>query len=616
MDNKTSPKIYFTIIFLFIIFFKINAQQKVVNLADFGISMQVDATSSVYQAIQSVDGKNAKIVFPKGTYHFYPEKAYGKYHAITNHDNIYRYITFPLLNCENIEIDGQGSEFIFHGTITPFVVENSTNIKLRNFSIDWDKPFYMQAQVVSTDSVNKTFDLEVADFTEHKFELNRLLFTVNDQEMPYLGMHYVFDPQTKAIAYRGSEYIIDGRNKTRMVQVQKLNENRYKIINSNLKRLPNVGWVYVFKGPNGINRFSPGIHLTDSKNIEVENVNVYTAGGMAIIGEKSENIYLNKFDVRLREGTNRMLTTTADATHFCNCKGKLLIENCFFENMMDDACNVHGTYLRISEIVNKNTLRARVVHFQQTDFNFAESGDSIQFIQNKTILPVGGEVLKSVKRINEKFYEFTFEKEIPSNVMIDDGLENISWYPEFTFRNNVVQNARARGVLASNRNATLIENNSFSSDGYAIHIEGDMDLWHESGSVRNLIIRNNKFLDQCYNGKDGAVISITPHYDSIVAGKYYESNIIIENNSFQTFDNAILYAKSTVNLIFKNNSIKPSNTYPQIFPDSPAVRVENCKNILITGNKYEGTKKAWVESDVESTQTLKFEKKQNGFKVR
>ena len=37
--------------------------------------------------------------------------------------------------------------------------------------------------------------------------------------------------------------------------------------------------------------------------------------------------------------------------------------------------------------------------------------------------------------------------------------------------------------------------------------------------------------------------------------KYFHSNIRIENNVFETFDEPILYAKSVENLIYRNNTV-------------------------------------------------------------
>ncbi|NDP22218.1 MAG: right-handed parallel beta-helix repeat-containing protein [Paludibacter sp.] len=589
--------------------------QKIVNLSDFNIVGSKDATPCVYEALKSVEGKDAKLVFPKGIYHFYPDKAFGKYHAITNHDNSYKYFAFPLINCKNIEIDGQGSEFIFHGVMTPVLVENSENITLKNFSIDWQEPFYLQAKVASVDTQNKTFDLFISNEIRHQIEGNRLSFSTNGLYIPFLGEHIVFDPKTKAVAYNSINYNLGSKNANRLIEVKAVEKNRCTVLNSSVKQLPKVGYIYVFKGPNGMNRFAPAMHLSSSKNLNLTNINIYQAGGMGLIAEKTENIHLNSFNVKLREGTNRILTTTADATHFCNCKGVVLIENCLFENMLDDGSNIHGTYMRISEIVNNNTIRVRLVHPQQWDYNFASSGDSIEFIQNKTLLPVASYRLKSVTKINEKFYEITFENDIPESVKIDDGIENISWYPKLIFRNNVVRNNRARSILISNRYKTIIENNSFSSMMSSVLFEGDMNYWHESGAVNDVVIRNNKFHDNVYGGGKGSVIWINPRLDSIVSGQYYERNIRIENNSFETFDNSILNAKSVNGLIFKNNSIVETKTYPKLNPELPAINMQNCSNIVIQGNTYQGSSKRMIDIDNQSKVTLVLDNNQKGFKV-
>lgn len=87
----------------------------------------------------------------------------------------------------------------------------------------------------------------------------------------------------------------------------------------------------------------------------------------------------------------------------------------------------------------------------------------------------------------------------------------MSWYPELIFRNNVVRNNRARSILVSTPRKVIIEGNTFSSMMSAILFEGDMDHWYESGAVRDVTIRNNKFLDGTYGGADFPTIFINPH---------------------------------------------------------------------------------------------------------
>lgn len=591
--------------------FNMSAQKRI-SMSDLGIATQKDATPLVLKALEQTDYKDAVLVFPKGTYHFYPDKAVGKYHTVTNHDNSYKYFAFPLIHCTNIEIDGNDSEFIFHGVITPFLIENSTDIRLKNFSIDWEEPFYLQAEVLESNAKEQSIDIAVNPMTKVEFEGNRLGFRTNDLSLPFLGESMVFDPQTNAVAYNAQAYLLNGVS-SRSTFDQALGGNNYRVKARFSKTTAPKGMIYVFKGPNRSNRLAPAIHLKKSSNLQLTDINIYHAGGMGVIGEKSKNIRLNKVNVKLREGSGRMVSTTADATHFCNCKGELLIENCLFENMLDDATNIHGTYIKISELVDSHTVRAGVNHAQQSDYDFAIPGDTVQFITNETLLPIEPAKVKSIRKINDHLFELSFVNKLPSTLKVDDAIDNITWYPAIIFRNNTVRNNRARSVLISSRNKTLIENNSFSSMMTSILLEGDLNHWYESGAVNDVVIRNNTFYDCVYGGGKGSVIWIHPRMKTTDKDHPYEKNIVIESNEFRTFDNSILSALSVDGLIFRNNKIVETNTYPKLFPELPAIEVRDGLNTIIQNNSFEGKAPARIVIDDNSCRSLKMDKKQKGF---
>jgi hypothetical protein len=107
-------------------------------LKEYGILSAIDATPIVINALKDCKSKNIKkLSFPKGVYHFYPTFAPDKYCAITNNDNGLKRTPFPIIDFHNFEIDGNGSEFIFHGKMIPFIIEESTAIVVKNLSVDW-----------------------------------------------------------------------------------------------------------------------------------------------------------------------------------------------------------------------------------------------------------------------------------------------------------------------------------------------------------------------------------------------------------------------------------------------------------------------------------------------
>ena len=89
-----------------------------------------------------------KLVFPKGRYDFWPEKAEEAYYFISNNDEGLKRVAFLLRAMQNLEIDGQGSIFVFHGFLNPFIIDGSKNITLKNVTLDFARTFHSEATIL------------------------------------------------------------------------------------------------------------------------------------------------------------------------------------------------------------------------------------------------------------------------------------------------------------------------------------------------------------------------------------------------------------------------------------------------------------------------------------
>lgn len=263
----------------------------------------------------------------------------------------------------------------------------------------------------------------------------------------------------------------------------------------------------------------------------------------------------------------------------------VLIEECVFENMLDDATNVHGSYVRVTGITAPDQVIARINHPQQAGYEFAGKGDEIDVVDAETLLAKHTLRVKKSERINAHYIRLTFTAPVEGRLTVGDGLENMSWYPELIFRNNVVRNNRARSILVSTPRKVVVEGNTFSSMMSAILFEGDMDHWYESGAVRDVTIRNNRFLDGTYGGADFPTIFINPHQKKEVPGHPYERNITIEGNLFRTFNEQLLRAKSVGGLIFRDNTIELSEKYKP-YNDLPTIDIRSSQQVVIENNRY------------------------------
>ena len=561
-----------------------------------------DITATVREAISCAKEKEIKIVFEKGVYNFLPEYAHTRFSYITNHGNGYKNVAFRFEDFNLVEVDGNGSEFIFHGQFAPFQFENCKNIKVKNITIDWNIPFIFQAEVLATNTKEGYMDVKpLTDGYSWNFKENNITFpNINGFNFHELGHTHCFDPKTKS-TFHGSFGLHLNPKK-----VKKLQKEVFRFYEK-LQKFPPVGAIVASKGGKHLNRYAPAFQTQECKNVVYDKVIIHHALGMGFLFERTENIKIINSGVYTRDGSDRYISSTADATHFANCKGDVLVENCRIEGMLDDGTNVHGTYVKIDKVIDEYSVQIALHHFEQKGFKFADKDDEVWFIQKPS--PSRGAVNKVSRAefINDTYTKLTFENKIPANLAKGDVLENKTWNPVFTMRNCKVTKHRARNAMIKTPLKIVIEGNYFSSDMASIGLRGETFKWYESGAVEDVIIRNNTFVDCGHGGTDHPVLWVSPKLNKgFDQTEIYDRNIIFENNIIETFNNRIVWADRLDNLMFKNNTIKFVKTSENQYPKAPLFDIINSKNISILNNKLEGFFNVdFIKTDKTSQKTLK-----------
>ncbi len=570
-----------------------------------------DVTYELRRAIESAAGyDNLTIELEAGTYKLSPELAFEKYAPITNHGNGLKRIAFPLEGFESVVVEGNGAKLLFHSQMMPFLFEGCDKVEVRDLTIDWDIPFTFLAEVIDTNAeegwrvVRPRTKREGFSWVLSKGKINYP--NIDGFNYKYLGSTLAFDAVTKRPVVGAIDTHSDPS------KVERLKNGDLKIYEK-MRYMPPVGSLLSSKGDRENDRYAPAFDFKECRNILLEGITIHHALGMGFLFERSENITIKDSKIVLSEGSNRVISSTADATHFANCRGDILIEGCRFENMLDDGTNVHGTYVKVTEIVDNNTLRVEFQHFEQLGFNFAGAGDEMWFIHSPS--PERGEtaVVKSVKRINEAITEITFEKPLPEAVAVGDVLENKTWNPTFTMRGCTIQNHRARSIVLKTPLKTVIEDNYFSSMMSGVLFRGEMKNWYESGAVEDVLIQNNTFENSADCGTIHAALYITPlfnpEFDSTIL---YDRNIRFIGNTIRNVNPRVVIADRVEGLVVEGNKIERTEDYVAPFPDAPMFEIINSKDVSITNNTYKGAKPNVLVVDKSSKSTLKIENN-NGF---
>lgn len=583
---------------------KLHAQD--FRLSNYLNENEKDATLAVLTMLQDAsEYKDSKVIIEEGVYHFYPEKAYEQYSFVSNHDNTMRRIAFPIKGFDGLTLQASGAKFIFHGLMMPFLIEDSKNIDISGFSIDWHIPLHSEALVVANDQENGSVDLKIAESFPYTIRNEKLIFIKEGYEHD-LGNAILYDPLRKAVAYNTNDYTplrmnknieirnmhsFDFQNYVDLRSPEYVYQNQENILKAEelahgfvrisglSKSPPPIGMVLVAKGQNGDNRTANAIHINKSQDIKIHDVTIHHAGGMGVIGERSINITLDNMKIYPNPESGLVVSTTADASHFVNCKGEIIINNCNFRNQLDDATNVHGSYVIVSDVLSPNKVGVRVGHFQQGGFDFAEAGDRIGFINQKKSANVELETtVQHVNKLNERYYIITLSENIASKLSDEYVVENLDWYPELTITNNHFADNRARGILLSTPKRTIVQNNYFSNMMSAIFIPVELSWWYESGSAQDLLIEGNTFGDCAYGGGDRPVIYIETDLDK---NDYIFGNIIIKNNTFLNFNPSILKANGVRYLEFSNNKIENSKTFPALNPNAYVLDVHHIDTLVV-----------------------------------
>ena len=546
-----------------------------------------DITSVLLDALNALPRRASKLTLPAGRYYITPDLLPERRLAITNHDNGVKRIAFLLEGFHDLVIEGHDTELIFRGYVLPFYVKGSQGVTVRGLSVDWETPFFIQGEVVSSDPDAGHYTLRMYEKGyEWRIEDSRLVFPLSVPAFSSLGESLLFDRETQAPVYRAKDF--DLHRKTNDVRVRR-NDDGTVTFFERLRRYPEPGTVLTFKGPMGGNRYAPVFHVIDSRDVRIEEVNIYHAPGMGILAERSGDVTLERVRVMLPPGSDRMVSTTADATHFCNCRGRVVIENCRFENMLDDGCNIHGTYAEVTEILAPDRVRVRLGHFQQAGFEFAGVGDEIWFLVAPSRERAATRSVCGVERQDDLHLTLTFATPLPEGLDVGDILENKTWNTEeYIVKNTIFRNHRARNLVIKTPGRVVVRNNLFSSMMAAILVKTDMSFWYESGAVDDVEIADNRFEECVSGGGKFGVITVGNSREKRFPDGIMHRNIRIEGNLIRTFDSNILDAEYVDGLVFRNNRMERTDTWAPISPERPVLLLKHNRNLTIEGNTCNG----------------------------
>ncbi len=259
-------------------------------------------------------GVPARIVFPKGTYHFASDL------ELSYNDG-----AFQLIGVHDLEIDGNGSELIITRSQMGLVyAKGCTNIAVRNFTVDYDPLPFTQGTIESVNAGDGSFILKrdegYPDPAEAPFS-----------SPLFASFGVVMDPSGNGrLKYGVSDHFMVEKRETLDGQ-----RNRLEL-----------------KGGKDIKSLQPGDRFVlncragamarafDTTNITLQNITTYAIPGCFVQGAVLSEV--NVLGCRALRKGNRMIVSGADGIHIQGARVGPWVEDCEFEGLLDDCFIVYN----------------------------------------------------------------------------------------------------------------------------------------------------------------------------------------------------------------------------------------------------------------------------------
>ena len=503
-----------------------------------------------------------RIRFAPGRYDFHPEHAYREAWQISNTNSDpdgLKAVAIHVADSQHLEISGRGAVIVQRGKAIHVCIERSGNVRVEGLAFDYHRPTVSEFTIV--DAGEEFADLAIHLDSTYTVE-NGALIWLGEGWREEGGLTQHLDPQTGRLF-----------RQPRLLDGLAFEEIEPFLVRARGKHRFRAGSIYQARNPF---RDYAGVFTQHSANITWRDVHFRFIHGMGMVSQFSENLTFDGVVFAPEAGRGRTTSAWADCIQVSGGRGKVLVKNCVFQGAHDDAINIHGTHLRVvGQDPGRREVTVRFMHAQTFGFPAFFAGDEIEFVRHDSLATYGPNRVAAAEMLDPHNMRLTLADPLPDAIAENDVVENITWTPEVEIRGCLVREIPTRGFLITTRRPVVVEDNAFHATHMpGILIESDARGWFESGVVRDMVIRNNRFY---HCGR--AAIHIHPQNN--VANSAVHQNIRIEGNLIHARDTIAIEAASTSGLRVSGNTIHTARPVE----GEAWLKIHDCTDVVVRENQ-------------------------------
>ena len=542
------------------------------NVRDFGALAdgKTDDGPAINRAVEAAKKAGGKTVvfLPAGTYRLGSYTLRHDPKAPSGPPHI------QILDARDLTLEGEkGTLLLSADSQRAFVfVRNSSNVTVRQLTLDADPLLYTQGTVESVDTPSRTMLLTVDEGFD---ELDREDFlTFNEVRVLTDVAHNAWTLESWF---------------PRIEKRERVGERRWKVTmapNAIRPEFAGKKWVMWQNRYRGM--FVDFDSCTDGT---VEDVTAYS-GNCFSAWRCRGTMTFRRCTIGVPPGSNRLFAASGGMMCFFN-RATVVVEDCDFSRVDDDCLNMGTNFIKVLRQVDEKTAIVK-----DTPVIF-EAGDSIAVWDWQAKQQRDEVKLAAFSRLPDRTVQLTFERAVKfertgpgaddsdRRAQEKDGVDRIVDMQSggrAIVRRNRFNCRRARAVLMKSQ-GSLIEENTFYDMHMPAILAGPEFYWSEAPPVRNLTIRHNRFVNNDVSNIYVACFESQASRDN--------RNIVIEGNRFEGYgrfpsvarqgrQGVAVHVSNAEGVTIRGNTFgAAAPTAPQ---DAPRVLVEHSRHVRLGDN--------------------------------
>ena len=484
---------------------------------------------------------------------------------------------------QNLHVRGNGCTLmLLDNYVGGFGLKNSKNVVFENMKFDCLEAPFIQGVVTAYDKKANLLTVE-SDRVNPVFDDSRLeermqtcFGTIRNKDNPNL---------LKA----------EANNYFHFIAVKKLGEKEYQFTLSRqtdymTNQYIEVGDKIILNSREGETTFI--FNIAQSNKCTFKDITIYNSPGGGVCGyQLLGDVTLQNVRMMPNPRSDNWICGSADGAHFQANRGRVIMENCVFANLTDDAMNLYQWEGPINKVVSSTVLEVGSM------VTMPKVGDTLEVVDCVTQQIMGTAKIKELlpipgKRIDD---EAQVVLETPITGMNTANVKDTYYYfikekshVGTTVRNSTFLNIRGRGLVLCSTD-TVVENCKFQNLSNQV-----LQAWYGRGEgfeVQNLTFRNNtiencNYLLQSVDKGLVGQIDIGMANDSMKQSAYISHNkITIADNQFIDYHGCAINIGNARNVVVENNFFDlRTQKYP--YTKNNAMYVNVSEDVTIRNNVF------------------------------